>query len=429
MAQTISELEKERAELLKAIESQAQNISSQRSSDINNESGHSLHDWLNAAEEVMPSTKSSSNSTKATSSSHSTKTKPTPNKTSFFGIIILLTLLLTILGVLYIAYTTINKELQSVIEIKEKGQAETQQLQKSMDELQQKLVTGGKPEMFTALEQRVVDLEKQLDDIQQQQQALIARLEAMPSSSVAASAKSGVASEEGSEQVELTRPATETDQSKVMQTMVSEDGDKVVTESILEEKLKTYTSKLEERIDQKLEVILQHLTKGDDKIDLSDQVLLKPDEVKAPEAEVVPDEKIEQPNEPETPSLDVPRIEQPIVKLVDEIAEPKPAEIDTKSLEAHSSDEKWLLEQPAQHYTLQLASMVEKETLEGMVRQKGLMDTRIVLQKRGDNQRYVLVTGSYAKKSDADKLAKEIKSEFGISPWVRKVKDLTSKLP
>ncbi len=424
MAQTISELEKERAELLKAIESQAQNISSNRSSEKNNETGHSLNDWLNAAEEVMPSTKPSSSST-ASATSHSTASasKPAPSKTSFFGIIILLSVLLTMLGVLYIAYTTINKELKSVIEVKESSQAETQRLQQSMDELQQKLVTGGKPELFTALEQRVMDLEKQLDDIQQQQQALLARLDSMPTQLPSAKDAGVVAS-----------VVTEKSDSEAVEEnagVVSEAKDKVVTESILDEKLKSYTSKLEQRIDEKLEIILRHLTKDDPKTELSEQVLLNADKdnAKAPQESVVVEEKVEQPVEPQAPSLEVPRIEQPIVKLVDEIAEPKPAEIDTKPLEAYSSDEKWLLEQPAQYYILQLASMVEKDTLMSMVKQKGLMDTRIVVQKRLDSVRYVLITGGYANKADADKRSKEIKQQYGISPWVRKVKDLTSKLP
>ncbi|WP_373017232.1 SPOR domain-containing protein [Thiomicrorhabdus sp.] len=327
------------------------------------------------------------------------------------------------LGVLYIAYTTINKELKSVIEVKESSQAETQRLQQSMDELQQKLVTGGKPELFTALEQRVMDLEKQLDDIQQQQQALLARLDSMPTQLPSAKDAGVVAS-----------VVTEKSDSEAVEEnagVVSEAKDKVVTESILDEKLKSYTSKLEQRIDEKLEIILRHLTKDDPKTELSEQVLLNADKdnAKAPQESVVVEEKVEQPVEPQAPSLEVPRIEQPIVKLVDEIAEPKPAEIDTKPLEAYSSDEKWLLEQPAQYYILQLASMVEKDTLMSMVKQKGLMDTRIVVQKRLDSVRYVLITGGYANKADADKRSKEIKQQYGISPWVRKVKDLTSKLP
>jgi len=56
MAQTISELEKERAELLKAIESQAQQMSSSRPLGEKDQKEHTLNDWLLAAEEVMPST-------------------------------------------------------------------------------------------------------------------------------------------------------------------------------------------------------------------------------------------------------------------------------------------------------------------------------------------------------------------------------------
>ncbi|MEA3404531.1 MAG: hypothetical protein U9R28_02190, partial [Pseudomonadota bacterium] len=131
MAQTISELEKERAELLKAIENQAQHISTKRSSEDDLD-GHTLKDWLNAAEEVMPTRpvpgKSKSQDSVSSATTSNPKTASANGKASFFGVIILLSLLLTILGVLYIAYNTINKELQEVKEVKENSQTETFQL-------------------------------------------------------------------------------------------------------------------------------------------------------------------------------------------------------------------------------------------------------------------------------------------------------------
>lgn len=404
MAQTIADLEKERAELLKAIESQAQQISSTRADDAQ---GHSLSDWLNAAEEIMPNTTRTASKTAQTNTAQTSTDmprKPTSNKTSFFGVIILLTLLLTILGVLYIAYTTINKELQEVKVVKEQTQAEMQRLQQSMDELQKNLASGGQPEMFSALEERVGSLEKVLADMQSQQQAVLKRLEA----GVVATAE---------------KPVT-----VIAEAPISEMGsDKVVTEAILDEKLKAYTTQLEKRIDQKLETILQHLMQGGSAAKVLPKAEEKP--VDAAEAIIPPTE----PSEPKMPVM-----AQPILKLVQPVAktgEPEKAiaapVVDTSGVSAPalSADENWLQQQPAQHYTLQLASMADKQALEKMIAQKGISDSRIVMQKRLDDERYVLLTGSYANKADAAERAKQVKETYGISPWVRKVKDLTVKLP
>lgn len=406
MAQTISELEKERAELLRAIENQAQHISNNRNSEDDLE-GHSLKDWLNAAEEVMPTKpapgKNKGQNSAYSSSSSSSKTSSTNGKASFFGVIILLSLLLTILGVLYIAYNTINKELQEVKEVKETSQTETFQLQESMNKLQQSVATGGTPERFVELEQRVLELEAQLETIKKQQIALLAKLE------VQATTKDNHVSETTTKDIHASIAAMD----KVV------GPDKVVTESILDEKLKSYTTGLEQRIDEKLEAILQYLTKGEIKPELKDKVLLNGASDSQANHTV---------SGPEEPKVSMPRIEQPIVKMVESVQKPDEPAV-AKPVAEYSEDVKWLLEQPAQHYVLQLASMTDKQALVNMVRQKGLVDTRIVVQKRDDSLRYVLVHGSYANKKDANLKSKEIKGQFGISPWVRKMKDLSSKLP
>jgi septal ring-binding cell division protein DamX len=413
MAQTIAELEKERAELLKAIENQAQQISSTRSAEDNTEKNHTLTDWLAAAEEVMPSSGSTPRHTQENpSAQESSDLKPQTSKTSFFGVIILLTLLLTILGVLYIAYTTINQELKQVVEIKESSQADTERLEASIQELQQNLASGGQPEIFIQLEERVLRLESQLEQIQQQQAELLAELKtnrtaAMPLSVV------GEATAEGDDPGSVEAP------------------DRVVTEAVLEQKLKTYTSQLEARLEQKLEVILRHLTSEEAPSTLNDSTPTK--EPSKPSAKAPANEtpSLAEPSEPSVPQVKLPVLEQPIVKLVSEVKAPavetpKPT---AQALKAYTSDEQWLLDQPAQHYILQLASMADKQALLTMVMQKGLPDTKIVAQTRQDATRYVLLTGSFPSRSEVNSRASTIKNEFGISPWIRKVGDLTARLP
>lgn len=397
MSQTISELEKERAELLKAIQSQAKNISSNRSTDSDLE-GHTLKDWLNAAEDVMPN-KARSNS-QAPQSTPASSTKSPMGKASFFGVIILLSLLLTILGVLYLAYSTVDRELKEVKEVKLHSQEESIQLQASMNVLEQTVATGGSPERFVELEQRVMELEIQLEMIQKQQLALLARLE---------NGTLTVAS--GSDEV--------------FDNNQGQGSNKLLTESVLDEKLQAYTSGLERRIDEKLSMILEFLTKGEIKPELKEQVLLNGKNQSKNSIEQDPVEpEITEPtiSEPATP-----KIKQPLLKMVEVVKAPIQPKVSNPIVS--DQDIVWLLEQPEQHYVLQLASMTDKQALLNMVKQKGLKDSRIVVQTRDTAERYVLVHGSYANRNDANQKAKEIKTQFGIAPWVRKMKDLTSKLP
>jgi len=398
MAQTISELEKERAELLKAIQDQAQHISSSRTTESDLE-GHTLKDWLNAAEEVMPN-KTESNTRNTQSTTQSSAAASPRNKASFFGVIILLSLLLTILGVLYIAYSTVNSELKEVQEVKKISQDETVQLQASMNKLEESIATGGTPERFVALEQRVMELEAQLEMIQTQQLDLLARLDKTNLNPVADNLRgdeAAVSAINGS----------------------GGNANQAVTESILDRKLQAYTSGLESRIDEKLSMILDVLMKGDVQSELKDKVLLNGDTARQPEAVI---------NQPIEPVVTTPRIKQPLVKMVESIASPSiPAVSEPKA--SYSEDVKWLLAQPEQHYILQLASMTDKQALLKMINQKGLKDSRIVEQTRDSSMRYVLVYGSYVNRNEANQMAKKIKAQFGIAPWVRKMKDLTSKLP
>lgn len=378
MAQTISELEKERAELLKAIESQAQQMSSSRQSRDTHTSEHTLNDWLNAAEEVMPSTP------KRPTSSNNTQAPKSKNKASFFGVVIMLSLLLTILGVVYIAYTSIHNELQKVLAVKEDSMREVTLLKESVAELQKSVATGGKSELFDQLQKRVTALENEL----------------------AALIKQPVA-------------AAETVESQtVTETVQSADtlAPNVVTTDILEQKLQEYT----QGIDKKLEVILKHLH-------------INPAEMEAGAQEQgaanvsIKEETIDEPSVAEPAQPKVKPLDQPVVRLVKKVEKPTEPTTETP-VKNYTADVKWLLEEPAFNYTLQLASMQERSSVEKMIREKGLDGAKIIPLERKGEAYYVLLTGSYASRTEADKAAKRYKQNFGISPWVRKIKDLSNKL-
>ncbi|MBD3611603.1 MAG: SPOR domain-containing protein [Hydrogenovibrio crunogenus] len=381
MAQTISELEKERAELLKAIESQAQQMSSSRPLGEKDQKEHTLNDWLHAAEEVMPSTPK--RPTQQSSAPQPTK-KTKGNNASFFGVVIMLSLLLTILGVVYIAYTSIHNELQKVLAVKEDSMKEVKMLKETVSELQKSVASGGQGQLFTQLQKRVEALEAEITTLKAQQLTLDNKVVQQATSKNTATA------------------------------LPEELPSNVVTTEVLESKLKEYT----QGIDHKLETILKYLNLSEeDKAETAAKVSV----FTKPEDDVT-EPTIKEPTQPKVKPLD-----QPVVRLVQKVEKPTTPE-PKAPLENYTSDVKWLMEEPAFNYTLQLASMPERDSIEKMIEQKGLQGAKIIPLERKGEPYYVLLTGSYASRSEADKAARTYKTNFGISPWVRKIKDLSRKL-
>ncbi len=407
MSLTISELESERAKILEEIESKAQNISYSKT---HSGEGHSLQDWLKAAEEVMPTSepvreKQDMSKNENRSNYAAQMTKPSKDKTSFFGVIIMLSLLLTLLGVLYIAYTSIHKELQTVLESNELNAEKMNQLQLDMEALQKSLSTGGKAELFISLEDKVFTLEAQVLALQTPLKQPISSLK-LPSTD----------SSQKPDNVQLAAESADADISVERGNL-----NKVVTEAVLDQKL----NKLEQKIDAKLQTILNYLSQGNKVLPtVSDASQANSSKTNA----LVQPMKISEPTVSETKS---PIIQQPLVQLVQTIPTPKSPSnpVQTKApIENYTSDVKWLMNEPALHYTLQLASMPDQKSVEKIVSKKGLKNVKIIPQTRNDTMNYVLITGSFADRKAADQFAKEYKMEFGISPWVRKIKDITARV-
>ena len=389
MSLTISELEAERAKILEEIENKAQKFSG----DSQKPEQASLKSWLNAAEEVMPATKSEKTmKTKAKSNYQSQVFKPPRNKVPFFGVLIILTLLLTLLGVLYIAYSSLHKELQNVLQAHEKSTVQMKALQEEMTVLQKSIATGGKVELFIALEDKIFSLEAQILALKKQVEtpviASVNNIETPSSSNIAVA------------------PITNS----------AKPGDKLVTESVLDKSLKRYTESLEKRIDQKLEVILSYLTENQL---VEGRNIFSADQ-----------EEVNTPGIPKEPTVKVPVIQQPLVQLVKPIQKPSTPKLAETSvpIKHYSADVKWLMSEPKMHYTLQLASMPEAHSLQQIINKHQLKEGRILPQTRKGITNYVLITGSFSDRALANELAKKIKTESGISPWVRKIKDLTSRI-
>ncbi len=393
MSLTISELEAERAKILEEIENKAQKFSG----DARKPEQASLKSWLNAAEEVMPATKPEKNmKTKAKSNYQSQVFKPPRNKVPFFAVFIILTLLLTLLGVIYIAYSSLHKELQNVLQAHEKSTVQMKEIQKEMTILQKSIATGGKVELFVSLEDKIFALEAQVSALKTQ----VSHLTASPNNAVLH------ADVEPNPNAAISPPIESTEKA-------SKREDKLVTESVLDKSLKRYTENLEKRIDQKLEAILSYLSqdKQEGGGGISSTSM----------------------NTPKEPEIKTPVIQQPLVQLVKPIEKPKApktAEVSTpdKPIKHYSADVKWLMNEPKMHYTLQLASMPDADSLKKIIHQHQFKEVKILPQTRNGVTNYVLMTGSYSDKTSANTLAKKIKSETGISPWIRKIKDLTSRI-
>lgn len=433
MAQTISELEKERAELLKQIEAQANQLSSERGE----QQEHTLQDWLKAAQQVVPDEPEGTQpriNPRATSTASQSKVTPAPqarpkiepdlepdpaqfaflsqlpedktslssqvtdaqkidaqtgpkiesanegtfvksNKTTFFSLIIVFTLSLTLLGLMYIAYMSLSKDLQLLAQDKQASQEEIFAIKDALNELQQTLDKGGDSKAFDALSLQVIALEEEM--------ALL------------------------KEQLQQSKPSPAQALTDLFDPDQAKDG-KWVTTDVLDQKLQAYT----QSIDRKLQLILTRLG------DQTPQALAPS---APPQEDPMP--MIAEPMPPVVPQPQVGKLNQPVVRLTEQ----RPAQVAAQAIPKapQTADVSWLLAQPSLHYTLQLASMDNEAGVKQIVRQKGIASARVLPQTRNGQTRYVLLVGSFESRKQASELAARVKQDHGISPWIRKVKDIS----
>ncbi|WP_019896450.1 SPOR domain-containing protein [Hydrogenovibrio halophilus] len=398
MAQTISEFEKERAELLKAIEDQAQQRSSERgpaltpgseeSTDARSE--HSLSDWLQAAEDVMPAREKKPQSAPSRASQR-TKSQ----KVSFFGVIIMLSLLFTILGVLYIGYTSIHNELQKVVESVDGSRDRLAALEVKVADVEKAAATGGQSEVFTQLQQQVATLEEEVANLKAAQQALDHSVTDQANTLTQFNSSDGSAS--------------------------AQTGSQVVTIDILEQKLREHSRGIE----SKLETLITRLAaQSDGQAEEAAGANTDASAETASEDEAT----IAEPASPE-----VSRLNQPVIRLIGDPSSPKKPQAPKKEqAQTNQSDLpepiRWLKDAPAENYTLQLASMSDQRSVKRIVEQKGLEGAKVIPLTRNGERYFVLLSGRYASRDDADQAAERYKQQFDISPWVRRVQDIRSKL-
>ncbi|GEM_PF-1474871 len=418
MAQTISELEKERAELLRKIEEEARLAKQQSGTNDRDpaEAEMSLQDFLKAAQEVIPDddkhlltepkTASTSNSptperedtmARATKSNAKKTTTSTiqpsisHQKSTFFGVIIMFTLLLTVMGVMGLVYVTLNDAVESVAS---ENQAQKQTVVELTKEVKQlKTATGVGPEAME-VQKKLEQIEKKLNQLERQVQSL------------------------------KTSRSQQSFQASSSSQNISPDPNILVTQQILDEKFSQYTQHLEQKMDAKFNLILKYLKihqqvpadRPDTQKHTPYQLPQRVKSTKIPKVKKVIPPKVSETLKPNAP----------VVTLVKPATQPNHPKVASAS---YTGDSHWLISQPLFNYTLQLASMTDKQQLESFKRRKGLKEGKIVPQKVRGQSRFVLILGSYTSKNEAGNQARKIKSQKGISPWIRKVKDLTSHLP
>lgn len=386
---TISELEKERAKILAEIESKSNAFSSQANDD---KPSQSLKDWLSAAEEVMPD-----KTQQSTQTHYSNKVIPPKpnNRNTFFGIVITLTLFLTVLGVVYIAYSSLQKDLQNIIALKNDNAEQFKILQLDMKTLQESVASGGQSKLFIALQERVTALEERLATISENQ-------------------------------------ATTETNNQDSQSIPTNNANLALTETVLETKLQNYSAQLEQKIDQKLEQFLQKLTKANaaketDAKD-SNQVKNNPDlsQAKPATAQNVSSQASQT---PEVGEVTTPDAEQPVIKLVEKVKQPTEPKTPKAPVINATSDVKWLLQQTPKQYVLQLASMPKENALKQTKVAQQMNKGKVIPQQRNDSTYFVLLAEqAFASRTAATAYAKEIKANTGTSPWVRQAEDLQRRV-
>jgi DamX protein len=437
MSKSISQLaEQERAKLLEAIEAQANRISSKRDP---HQTDISLSDWLNAVEKVIPETKepavkasgnpatnayqenaqdaqlfanksepswdelfaqeprlpaqpeltTASLNTQIPSSRGKVRRYPKKNPAKagpYFGVVVMLSLLLAMTGILYLAYMQVTEEFKRLETLVLDQEAQISQLETLVIDTQMLLEQHEDAPIVISLMQRVTELE---------------------AAQTAVDRSSNSASQELPEQIEALAAAQSTLEQQFKQ-VIMQQAQNPSSEMI---------SQLEQRI-------LQRLQPSSELPNIRPLPMTEPEHVyKSSSSQPTITPPIA-PSNPTEPSIINPVI-HPNVAVVEDVSEV--SEQTGKSARIRD-DIAWLEQQTGQHYVIQLAAMEQPERLEQIIRQHNFSDVRILPQVRNDQTRYILVNGSYSQRSNAVEQANRFREQTGITPWIRRVNDINGSL-
>ena len=331
------------------------------------------------------------------------------NRMTFVGVLVMLLMFITTLIIVFFSYNDLDQKLQEAVQMRNDTQEQVFALQEYILKLKDAAAIGENANnKFSAVDQ-------QLQQLNTMMLALQKRLNEAPANG------SGV--------------------------MLQGEETIAAIDSMLEDKLTVFserlTSQIEQKIDLKLAAIIQRIEKAEANNKITGESV-KPKPIKTPvsiNTQLDEEQMIAEPMAPMepmiakvtpkkaeiTPEIVPKQIEKPIFSLKAESEKPKI--VTTPNVDENTpQDIKWLLGEPSMHYTLQLASMPNKEALEKMKENMRLVEARIIPQTYKGKTNYILVTDSYTSRTQANQKSQAIKEQTGIAPWVRKISSIVQKL-
>ncbi len=409
-----SDFERERQRILAEIESRARSKGGELT----------LQDWLKAAEEVMPDASGTGRTStpdddgvvldlrhagqsrgdarretrrKNPQSSRPDSVQPTDSsqdssisgdtatmngssggdrRTLIYASLIGVTLMALTLGAGGLAWLDLKRQVEAVAAVNTQLKQQLSELKLKVETLEKQVATGGDSARFDALVERVARLEQ----------------EGLPAGSGSLPSPSG---DQVREQVQAEL-----------------SNANVITEAVLDAKLAQLSQRIEQAIDRRFTAILTQI-KSLRALEVKQAAGSTSVQTASATSEAAPDTA-------ENEGAAVPEPEAP------KVPEVRPASAAPGSLTA---SEQWLRAQPGGAWLLQLASVLDRDSLVKLRQRKKLEDARIVRQQRSGRTFYVLVQGIYPDRESAQTAAAEIRQRTGINPWVRRVRALQKSLP
>lgn len=365
---TISDLEAQRAQILQEIEAKAGKISQNSSDGTTDSANPSLNDWLSAAEEVMPepvkndvssdvTLRKTVNSTGNGEQLMSNDDMKSKNST-FFTIVIVFTLFLTIIGVLFIVYSSLSNEIEK-LQTSAQGSEQFTELQNKVTALEEQLGSQNSNEELTQSQQQIEQLNNELSLVKEQLVGLQKELDQYTNNQKLA--QSGQAMKLNGQE--------------------------------------TNGQNLEKLVQGQLQAIISQLSSSQD----SD-------------------------NSNSESNIAQPAINEPSIAVIENTVAPELPKTPDAPVLAQTEDVKWLLAQNGKNYILQLASMPTEDAAEKVKLKHNFKDAKVIPQERKGVVNYVLVTGSFENKPNAQLLSAKIKKDTGIAPWIRQIEDIARRV-
>ena len=397
------------------LNSSSQATNPQSNSETKQGSGSAANsEFQKALQESRPSPDLRSDRSTMNNSTTSSQPPVKDNRMAFIGVVLMLLMFVTTLVILFFSYNSLEQKYNEAVQLRNDTQEQVFALQEEVTKLKDFAAIGENADQkFSAIDQQLQQMNTMMQSLQQR----------------------------------LNEKSTGGEIS------IQSEGTIAAIDAMLDKKLTIFSerlsSQIEQKIDLKLAAIIQRIEKAEanNKItgeanpkfktpvsinkELDEEISMapvaEPSTPQAPVIETLTPQKPKVDNAITQPEPIVNQIEKPIFKL--EASSKQPKIIKTPDVDENTPTEiKWLLGEPSMHYTLQLASMPNRESLEKMKKNMRLVEAKIIPQVYKGKTNYILVTDSFISRTEANKQSQAIKKQTGIAPWVRKISTIVQKL-